>query len=242
MNEQLQDRIDRFLRDEMNAEERNDFERQVQKDAGLKEQLEFTRMVRTALTSREEKLRLMKKWDRDMRQTTVATGTVSTGQCIPPGQTRRTTHKLLPRIIGLIGFAAMLAVGIFLFMPMARKLPMANMINLSHYENYRGRKAIANIAELIHKKQYKQALKLIEQEERIPPCNQSIPQQPDTRPVRMQAQGASRKKDSEELLWLKAHALGGLGRKKEALECLDQIRRTEGIYKGQADSLYRKWK
>ena len=45
-----------------------------------------------------------------------------------------------------------------------------------------------------------------------------------------------------ELTWLKVHALLGLGKEKEVMQLLEQIRGTEGEYQQAADSLYNQLK
>ncbi|MDE7378982.1 MAG: hypothetical protein K2N13_08520 [Paraprevotella sp.] len=235
MNEQQQDWIDRFLRDEMTAEERKTFESQLKEDAGLKEQLDFTKMVRTAISSRNEKLSLIRKWDEET---------------VPEKKGNGYRTPIL-RTIGIAGLVAAAVIGFFLFSPLClfRELPIVNMVNIEHYECYKGKKTISRIAELVHEKNYKEALSLIEKEEHIASHGHSHPDGPDMpyimaapRNMSTNRNMSANRRDTEELQWLKAHALAGLGRMKEALECLDRIRQAEGIYKDKADSLFRCWK
>ncbi len=222
-DDQQQDWIDRFLRDEMTEEERKTFESQLKEDAGLKEQLDFTRMVRTAISSRKEKLNLIRKWDEETAAENKGNG-----------------HRdFIFRTIGIAGLVAAAVIGFFLLRPLClfQELPVVNMINMEHYEHYKGRKTISHIAELIHEKNYKEALTLIEKEEHTATHSHSHPDGPDRPYIYMSAN----RQDTEELQWLKAHALAGLGRMKEALECLDRIRQAKGPYKDEADSLFRCW-
>lgn len=224
MNDEQQDWIDRFLRDEMTAEERKTFESQLKEDAGLKEQFDFTGMVRTAISSRNEKLKLIREWEEE---------TVT--------EKKGNGHRsFIFRAIGIAGLVAAAVIGFFLFRPLClfQELPVVNMINMEHYEHYKGRKAVSRIAELIHEKNYKEALTLIEKEEHIATHSHSHPDGSDRPYIYMSVN----RQDTEELQWLKAHALAGLERMKEALECLDRIRQAEGPYKDKADSLFRCWK
>jgi len=45
---------------------------------------------------------------------------------------------------------------------------------------------------------------------------------------------------SDDLTWMKANALIGLDRKKEALKLLDKLRKGSGEYKEKAEELYKK--
>lgn len=62
MDIRFQDKIDDYLLDRMNDEDKKAFLEEVEQDAEKKEQLEFTRNVKDALCSREEKLKIMAQW------------------------------------------------------------------------------------------------------------------------------------------------------------------------------------
>lgn len=66
MDNDFQDRIDRYLLDggKMTDEEKAQFLKEISEDAEKREQYEFTMTVKSAITSREEKLKAMKKFQR----------------------------------------------------------------------------------------------------------------------------------------------------------------------------------
>lgn len=61
-----QDRIDNYLLNRMSGEERQAFERDMEQDKELREQVEFTKDIQTALKSRNEKLARMQEWQEEM--------------------------------------------------------------------------------------------------------------------------------------------------------------------------------
>lgn len=60
MKKDFQDRIDEYILGRMSDEDKAQFEAEVNQDPSKKEQLEFTRNVKSAITSREDKLAKMK--------------------------------------------------------------------------------------------------------------------------------------------------------------------------------------
>lgn len=66
MNETKQDLIDRYLRGEMNAEEKSAFESQLAVDAELREQYDFTAKTIEALKSRKDKLKSISRWNEEL--------------------------------------------------------------------------------------------------------------------------------------------------------------------------------
>ncbi len=62
MDERFQDKIDDYLLNRMDADEREALLREVEQDAEKKAQLEFTQCVKAAIRSREEKLGALKEF------------------------------------------------------------------------------------------------------------------------------------------------------------------------------------
>ena len=56
MKKDFQDRIDEYILGRMTDEEKAQFEAEVNQDESKKEQLEFTRNVKGAISSREDKM------------------------------------------------------------------------------------------------------------------------------------------------------------------------------------------
>ena len=59
-----QEEIDQFLLKKMPEDQSLRFKQEIEKDYYLKEQFEFTKKVRTAIISRNEKLAKIKEWER----------------------------------------------------------------------------------------------------------------------------------------------------------------------------------
>ena len=65
MKQEYQDQIDKYVLGQMDDTEKSVFEQDVAQDAGLQEQLQFTKDVTSATKSREEKLAKMENWEDD---------------------------------------------------------------------------------------------------------------------------------------------------------------------------------
>lgn len=68
MDEKFQDKIDDFLLNRMNDAERQAFLQEVEQDSEKKEQLEFTKNVKEAIYSREEKLKVMAEFKKEYKR------------------------------------------------------------------------------------------------------------------------------------------------------------------------------
>lgn len=68
-NINFQDRIDEFLlhNDAMSEEDKAQFQKEIEEDAEKKEQYEFTKNVKQAIVSREEKLKAMTEFQKEMK-------------------------------------------------------------------------------------------------------------------------------------------------------------------------------
>ena len=64
MKKDFQDRIDEYILGRMTDEEKAQFEAEVNQDESKKEQLEFTRNVKGAISSREDKMAKLKMMQR----------------------------------------------------------------------------------------------------------------------------------------------------------------------------------
>ena len=230
-----QDNIDRYVLGEMSVEERAGFERQVAQDDKLQEQLEFTQHVNTAIKSRNEKLEKMEAWDDDYIP-------VSVRACSAKPQKGR---KLFLWFSSIAGIAVLLVFGYFLWAPIGSSSGDIYKVPQMSVDNYRGNNSLQQIAGLINQKDYEDALAAIEVEEK----SLSVREEELSDSVSLDAMSeeetealsyeknllASMKYD---LNWLKANALLGVGRKKEAIVLLEELKTEEGEYRAQADSLY----
>ena len=69
MDNNFQDRIDEYLLhgDTMSEEDKAQFLKEIEEDADKKEQYEFTKNVKMAMVSREEKLKAMTEFQKEMK-------------------------------------------------------------------------------------------------------------------------------------------------------------------------------
>lgn len=69
MNQDFQDRIDRYLLhgDTMSEEDKAQFLKEIEEDAEKKEQYEFTKNVKQAMVSRGKKLKAMTEFQKEMK-------------------------------------------------------------------------------------------------------------------------------------------------------------------------------
>lgn len=68
MDEKFQDRIDDYLLNRMNIDEKEAFLHEIEQDAEKMEQLEFTRNVKDSICSREEKLRALAQFQQQYEE------------------------------------------------------------------------------------------------------------------------------------------------------------------------------
>lgn len=222
MDEQKQDYIDRYIRKEMSEEERRHFEMQLLSDPELQEQYEFTLQMKEALKSRKDKLERMRRWEDDSKMS------------------RNVKHRsVMWGVTVSVAVAAVLVAGIFLFSPQKAEMPP---LDDSAWEVYRSAGTYSQIVSLIQQERYAEALQEIErQEQENSRLSMDVVSAPltDEERERMEYEQEAARQDADHLRWLKVYALMGLERREEALEVLDSLRKKEGIYQGQADSLYR---
>jgi hypothetical protein len=122
MENDFQDRIDEYILGRMSDEEKAQLEMEINQDESKKEQFEFTKNVKSAITSREDKLarmRMMKgKYDHEHYQ--VAASMQPTGtddRCYAPIR-QHPEKKPAKRIWWWAsGIAAVLAIGLFFIDP-----------------------------------------------------------------------------------------------------------------------------
>lgn len=125
MNGDFQDRIDDYLLGRMSDEEKTQFENEVGEDKSKREQLEFTQNVKSAISSREEKLKklgeMKKMYDDERGYASHASGTDGMMFCsAPPRMADRLKIEKKPsRRIWLwaSGVAAVLVIGLLIIKP-----------------------------------------------------------------------------------------------------------------------------
>ena len=123
MKKDFQDRIDEYILGRMTNEEKAQFETEVSHDESKREQLEFTRNVKGAISSREDKmakLKMMQRmYDREHQQVTASRRATGTDDCqYTPAPQYATEKKSSKRIWWWAsGIAAALVIGLFVVNP-----------------------------------------------------------------------------------------------------------------------------
>lgn len=123
MKTDFQDKIDEYILGRMTDEEKAQFEAEVNQDESKKELLEFTRNVKDAISSREDKmakLKIMQRmYDREHQQVAASMRATGTDDChYSPGPQCATEKKPSKRIWWWAsGIAAVFVIGLFTLAP-----------------------------------------------------------------------------------------------------------------------------
>lgn len=123
MKKDFQDRIDEYILGRMTDEEKAQFEVEVNQDESKREQLEFTRNVKGAISSREDKmakLKMMQRmYDWEHRQVAASMRATGTDDCQYSPAPQYATDKKPSRRIWwwASGIAAVLVIGLFVVNP-----------------------------------------------------------------------------------------------------------------------------
>lgn len=126
MKFEYQDKIDSYVQGEMTAEERVAFELEVDSNEELRNQFEYTKQVKTLVSSRQEKLELLRQWEEERRAEEDAVASAQlrpTGtDCCPSPVSE--SSVLQPKssnkrfIFWVSGIAAVLVLAIFVINPL----------------------------------------------------------------------------------------------------------------------------
>ena len=123
MKTDFQDRIDEYILGRMSDEEKAQFEAEVNQDESKKEQLEFTRNVKDAISSREDKmakLKMMQRmYDREHQQVAASMRATGTDDCQYSSAPQYIEEKKPSKRIWwwASGIAAVLVIGLFVVNP-----------------------------------------------------------------------------------------------------------------------------
>ena len=123
MENDFQDRIDEYILGRMSDEEKAQFETEVSHDESIREQLEFTRNVKGAISSREDKmakLKMMQRmYDREHQQVAASMRATGTDDCLYSPAPQNVEKKKPSKRIWwwASGIAAVLVIGLFVVNP-----------------------------------------------------------------------------------------------------------------------------
>lgn len=237
MKEEIQDKIDNYLLGRMPIEDRLTFEKEVETDSELKEQLEYTERLKQALKSRSEKLVLMNEWKKDYerqydKEISQTADTGSGYEYSPATSTDKSATINKPSGIKTLywvaGIAAMFIAGFFILnKPNMGNDNWSNITFPTVNDEFRGSLDYSDIKLLIEQKKYNDALAHIDEE--LKQLDKDLYQ-------------VSIKELRDELMWLKVQTLVGLKRRRDAISTLDKLRNTDGIYRDAAESIYKQIK
>lgn len=243
MDIRFQDKIDNYLLNRMSIEERHEFEQELEANAELKEQLEFSRLVQAAIKDRGDKLSQIAKWEQEEPEQLTKLDDEQSNTVVPVKSWRKYLYWSS-------GIAAVFVVGFFIFSTMKYSSndggSFGSPSDGDSYGNvYRGGSAIDSyIIDYLEKGEYDLALMLIEREESE--VKDELSSLNDLRQGLSKEDIEYEKEIIEEelhrLQWLKAIALKGCNKREEALSVLDDLRKIKGEYRLKADSLYKQLK
>lgn len=219
MKIEYQDRIDEYLLNRMTEEERRAFEKEVETDAELKDQLEYSDEVRRLVIDRNEKLAAMREWDKEYVRKSK----------------REKTIKMASYWVTAV--AAVFIGGIFILNGNWNKgieIPYP-----AEYANFKGGGNYAEIQQCLEKGKNAKAMEMIEEEEREIERLYEESEKKITDEKQREDEKNRIKSYSDELQWLKVYALFGLERNDEAIQLLGEIRDGDGVFHHLADSIYK---
>ncbi len=227
MNEEYQERIDNYLLGRLSDVERLAFEQDLEKDAELKGQYEYTKVVKDALMV-ENIENTIKKWNQAYNE--------------EKEQNKSKQVSIRKNLYWISGIAAVFIVGFFIghTFQMSEELAMPEAIPSYHsvHESSRGTESMEDDAvQMIDEGDYDLALNILEEQEDA--LNNEMEKNEDKwssssmtqEEYKVEQENLKRKIDR--VLWLKSQALLG-----KAVSLLDSIRHSESDYQEYADSLY----
>ena len=142
MNYNTQDRIDAYIRGEMNASERVSFTKELSQNMELRKDYEFTRNVANTISDRERKKRQIREWNQN-------------------------SHKTVYLYSAITSIAAMLVIGFFIFNQTTNEKMIIQLeddnVSVSSSVKYYG---YTEIIQLISEEKYTIALSQIEKAEK----------------------------------------------------------------------------
>lgn len=252
MNNDYQDKIDRYLLGKMSEAEALDFEKDLRNDKDLNEQFEFTKNVKDVIVARSKRLTQINEWKEAYEAKKNTEGEYCpTGSGYEYSIKPKTEIKLESRtstrryLYWISGIAAIFVVGFFIISPIfvenggSPDHPIS--VNVS---SLRGTKDNSGIAKIINEGKFDLALDQIN--EKANELESDI-MQTEQEKDKMDGEEYAYLKEvyeiqKDELYLLKAYALFGLKRTEEAMGILDGMRQRDSKFKAQADSLYNLYK
>lgn len=227
MYKDSQDRIDAYLRGEMDNESRIQFESDLKSDEALAQVYRETKSISDAIADRKEKLNMMARWDKEEEIS------------------QRHIHRrnVIRRWSIGVSAAACIAVSFFVIRPMFLPTSFSTtsefvMPNFSNEVFYRGSDSSMEILDsLISVKNYETAVVYADSLINDYSNALSIYEVKDSLTDKEAYNKEICEYELENLEWRKANLLIALGQTNDARKCLNKIVTSDSFYKEQADSL-----
>lgn len=240
MNEQQQDKIDEYLLGRMSVEGKKRFEQELLENKCLREQYNYTRLLKETISEYALLQERMSRWDREMEEEQQNEKLLEVAAVSDASSGMAVKFKNLRIWIWISGIAAVLVVGLFVINPFIIKPQLYYSCSSSEEFVANGENDLSMIDSLLINKDFKEALARIEKAEKELYAISFEENQPLS--IEQQEQFKSEKQDLkrrlDDLTWLKINAFLGLDRKEEALTLLRELMKGDGYYKEKADSLY----
>lgn len=221
MDERIQDRIDRYLRNEMSSGESLSFEQEALNNDELRKELGLSLLVRKSLASRQQKLDAINRWKHH-------------------GKARLTS------IVSITSIAALFVIGFVVLKPTNSSSPNKEILaqnktseTLSAIEKQeKVEKAMKSVRNKTDDKEIVETIEKLEKQNEIPTISEvSDAQYMSSKQQKENIEEKNLKVEAYELHWMKICSLLRIGKKEEALALLKQFVTLEGCHKAQADSL-----
>ena len=249
-----QNRIDEYLLNRMSDEESMTFEKEVNDNKELQEQLSFTENIQQVLKSRNEKLAKMKEWRDDYKwkeesreADTIEYRATGSGYDYCPAPPKKQTHVHShpfnrKALYWISSIAAVVVAGFFLIQNLyiTKNSDNYTVSPSMNHASFRAGADNSDIEVLLSQQNYNEAFELIN-EKSLALNKDSLAIVHDTiiKEVQKEYDLLIIQEKQYELKWLKVNALIGLHRQSDAILLLNELRSTENAYQMAADSLYK---
>lgn len=227
MSDNSQNRIDAYLRGEMTAEQRLEFEKDLNDDAKLREDLRLTKEITEALTERQQKIAMISKWEKEAEISE-----------------RLANHRLTLKrwTIGLSA-AACIAIGFFAVKPLFMTNSGRDFAMPSFDGSYmRSSSGFVRVDSLIGAKSYDLALRNVDSLYSVGASLLREYADQDSLSERDAYKMDLLKSDQYELSWRRINLLMATGEKEQATKELKAFVDIDGPHKAEAQSLLKSLK
>lgn len=229
MNKTNQDRIDAYLHGRMPSKDIPAFEKDLENDEELRQQLFFSQNLQYVIKSRNDKLNTMKRWEEDYKWK-------NNGDRVTIHSSRR------PFFYYITSIAAVLIICVFFFGKLLTSNKTNDASNIGITEKTYRDEDNSDILYMIEHKKYQEAIIIIKDRSHALERASMEYQIDDTEKDGIDKFNKKVKDKQDELKWLEIQILPSLDREDAALNLLDELRKTDGNYQLLADSLYRHMK